>query len=63
MSRLIDDLHEVVKEETAGLDAIYEAFIVHLVGVYGLNVLKKHRRLESCGVIDGRQLYVLCDKK
>ena len=63
MSHLVDDLYEVVKEESVGLDSIYEAYIVHLIGVYGLNVLKKHNLLETCGVINGRQLYVLCEKE
>lgn len=60
----LDKVYEIVKNEyeLADLDSIYEDFIVHLVGVHGLNALLEHKLLETCGVINSRQLYVLCEK-
>ena len=49
-------------EEFADLDAIYEDALIHLVGVRGVEALKENKLLESCGVVNGRQLYKLCDK-
>lgn len=63
MSALVNDLYETVKEEYDGLDSIYEDCLIHLIGIYGLNLLKINGLLETCGVVNGRQLYVLCEKK
>ena len=52
----------MVMEEFADLDAIYEDALIHLVGVRGIEALKENKLLESCGVVNGRQLYTLCDK-
>ncbi len=60
---MIDDIYELIKEEFEGIDAIYEESIIHMIGVFGLDLLKEHRLLESCGVVNGRQLYVLCPKQ
>ena len=49
-------------EEFADLDSIYEDALIHLVGVRGVESLKENKLLESCGVVNGRQLYTLCDK-
>lgn len=54
-----DDTYETVKENAKGLDAIYEDYIIELVGVDGLGLLLQERLLETCGVVDGRQLYTL----
>lgn len=56
-------VYEIVKNETDGLDAVYEDFIKHCVGIYGLNVLLKAKLLESCGVVSGRRLYTLLSWK
>lgn len=56
-------VYEIVKNETNGLDAVYEDFIKHCVGIYGLNVLLKAKLLESCGVVNSRKLYTLLDWK
>lgn len=58
-----DQVYEVVRKECIGLDAVYEDFIKHLVGIVGLNILKENGFLETCGVVNGRQLYVLTEKK
>lgn len=52
----------MVMEEFADLDAIYEDAMIHLVGVRGVEALKENKLLESCGVVNGRQMYTLCDK-
>jgi hypothetical protein len=44
------------------MDAIYADYIKQMVGVYGFNALLEHKLIENCGVINGRQLYVLCDR-
>lgn len=52
----------MVMEEFADLDAIYEDAMIHLVGIRGVEALKENKLLESCGVVNGRQMYTLCDK-
>ena len=52
----------MVMEEFADLDAIYGDTLIHLVGVRGVEALKENKLLESCGVVNGRQMYTLCDK-
>ena len=56
-------IYMIVKNECDGLDAVYEDYIISLVGLYGLLVLKGNKLLETCGVIDGRQLYAICTKE
>lgn len=51
----------IVRNETQGLDSIYEDYIIKLVGLHGLNALIEAGFLETCGVVNGRPLYVLCD--
>lgn len=60
---MVNDLYEVVEEEFEGLDAIYEDAIVRLIGTFGLNMLRMHKLVENCGIVNGRRLYVLCKKK
>lgn len=55
-------VYEVVKNGSTGFDAIYEDYILELVGVEGLEILRKNRLVETCGVVNGRQLYVLIQK-
>ena len=61
--RYVDYVYDIVKLDSEGMDAIYRDYIVGLVGVYGFNALVEHKLLESCGVINGRRLFVLCDKE
>lgn len=53
-------IYEIVRRESEGLDSIYEDYIVRLVGKYGLHTLLTNNALESCGMVNGRKLYVLC---
>lgn len=58
----VNHVYQILVEDCSGFDSIYEDVIVLLVGVKGLEALKENKLLETCGVINGRQLYVLCDK-
>lgn len=58
-----DLVYEIIKIECEGMDAIYEDYIVSLVGRCGLGSLKRAGLVEGCGSINCRQLYVLVDKK
>lgn len=59
--RYVDYCYEIVIDECAALDSIYEDYIEFLVGTRGLLELIKYGCLESCGVVNGRRLYVLVD--
>jgi hypothetical protein len=59
----VDCVYELVKEDCGNLDSIYEGHIVLLVGMCGLGALKREGLLETCGVVNGRQVYVLVDKE
>lgn len=59
----VDYVYEIIKADCAGLDSIYEDYIQHQVGTMGLNALLENHLLEGCGVIYGRQLYVLVEKE
>ena len=60
--RYVDYCYEIVIEECADLDSIYEDYIEFLVRTRELLELIKHGRLESCGVVNRRRLYVLVDR-
>ena len=57
----VDYVYDIVKSDCEGMDAIYKDYIKQMVGVYGLNALLEHCLIEGCGVVNGRQLYVLCE--
>lgn len=54
--------YEILKLDSENLDAIYEDYIINLIGVAGLTELRGRNLLEYCGVVNGRYLYALCDK-
>ena len=55
-------VYDIVKNSSDGLDAVYEDYIANLVGYKGLYALLENNLLETCGVVNGRQLYVLVGK-
>lgn len=57
----VDHIYSVLKLETSEMDSVYKDYIIQLIGVFGFNALLHCNLLESCGVINGRQLFVLCD--
>lgn len=52
-------VYKIVKKETEDMDAIYQDYIIQLVGNKGFVALQEEGLIETCGVIDGRQLYTL----
>lgn len=53
----------IVKSTVEKLDALYEDYIIKLVGIHGLGALKKHGLIEMCGMVNGRTLYAICENK
>lgn len=53
----IGHIHCVLLVETADMDAVYEDYILKLVGTFGLKALQDCGLIESCGVVNGRKLY------
>ena len=58
----LDQVYKTVNEVCDTFDAVYEDYIIYLVGYEGMHLLKKHNLVEACGVAHGRQLCVLRDK-
>ena len=58
----VDYVYDIVRLDAEGMDSIYKDYIIQMVGVYGFNALHEAKLIESCGVINGRRLYVLCEK-
>lgn len=61
--RYVDYVYNMVSTECQGMDSIYADYIIRLVGVYGLNALIAYQLVETCGVVNGRQLFTLLNKK
>lgn len=59
----VELVYDIIRMETKGLDSFYKDYILSLVGVYGLNALITHKLVETCGVVNGRQLYTLLEKR
>ena len=62
MRTYVDYVYDIVKAELDFFEALYEDYIITLVGHAGLTELRSHGLLEGCGSIADRQLYVLVDK-
>lgn len=60
--RYVDYVYNIIVEKCGDEDSIYEDYIEFLVGTMGLYDLVKHGYLESCGVVNGRRLYVIIKK-
>lgn len=61
--KYVDYIYKIIENESRNWDALYQNFILEMVGAYGMQALLEENLIESCGVVNGRQLYVLCDKK
>lgn len=61
--RYVDYVYDILKNESRNWDALYQDYVLELIGVIGMQALIENKLIETCGVINGRQLYVLCDKK
>lgn len=58
-----EHVYQIVKKDAGDMDAIYEDYICHIVGVSGLFALKEAGLLEGCGIVNSRRLYVLVNKE
>ena len=58
----LDYVYEIIRLDTMELDSIYKDFILREVGTYGFNTLYSAGLLEGCGVVNGRELFVLVDR-
>lgn len=54
-----DEIYSIVEFFTDGVDAVYEDFIIAIVGEPGFKMLRKSGCLELCGSNYGRNLYTL----
>lgn len=59
MTQFMDKVYFAVARECQGMDAIYEDYIISLVGEEGFDILREEKVLTTCGSIDGRNLYTL----
>ena len=58
-----DHVYKIIKNEGRNWDALYQDFILEMVGVCGMEALLESKLIETCGVVNGRQLFVLCEKE
>ena len=58
-----DYVYKIIKNESRNLDALYQDYILYLIGAMGMQALVENGLVESCGSMNGRLLYVLCEKK
>ena len=61
--KYVDYVYDILKKESRDFDAVYQDYVLELIGVMGMQALIENDLIETCGVVNGRQLYVLCDKK
>jgi hypothetical protein len=59
MAKYADRVHDELARECEGLDAVYEDYIIRLVGEEGFEALRDAKILTSCGSINGRNLYTI----
>ena len=59
MKEFADHVCKKLQSEAQGLDAIYEDYIIHVIGEEGFELLREKRYLTTCGSINGRNLYTL----
>jgi hypothetical protein len=55
----IDRLYLLLKRACDGMDAVYEDYIIKVIGINGFNLLREKKFLLTCGSINGRNLYTL----
>lgn len=55
----IEEIYEILKDETSFYDAVYEDSIIDIIGTAGFSLLRTAKRLTMCGSVNGRTLYTL----
>lgn len=63
MVSYVDHIYHVLLEESKFFDALYEDYIINLVGHTGLDALRNNKLVETCGVVNGKQLYTVVSKE
>ena len=48
---------DVLREDIRGLDAVYEDYVIRVVGQEGFDILREKKYLTTCGSVAGRNLY------
>lgn len=48
-----------LQSEAQGMDAIYEDYIISVIGEEGFEILREKKYLNTCGSVNGRNLYTL----
>lgn len=61
--KYVDFVYEILKTDSQGLDAVYEDYILQLVGEEGFKALLQNNLLEACGAVSGRQLWAIVEKR
>lgn len=61
--KYVDFVYEILKADSQELDAVYEDYILQLVGEEGFKTLLQNNLLEACGVVSGRQLWAIVEKR
>lgn len=56
-------VYNTVVEVFDDLDTIYEDYLIYLVGFEGLYTLQENHLIKGCDVVNGRQVYALCEFK
>lgn len=59
----VDYVYNIIRLDTLEMDAIYKDYILREVGTYGFNALYENRLLEGCGIMNGRELFVLRNRE
>lgn len=59
MKQYADKVYLEVVRNCQGLDAIYEDYLIRLVGEEGFALLRETKHLTTCGSVNGRNLYTL----
>jgi dipeptidase len=59
MQKFAENVCKKLQSEAQGMDAIYEDYILSVIGEEGFELLREKRYLNTCGSINGRNLYTL----
>ena len=60
--RYLDWLYDIVEKNTKDISAIYDNYIIYLVGHAGFDALVAGGRLTEFGQIEDQKLYILVDR-
>ena len=59
LAKYADRVYFTLAKECQGLDAVYEDYILRLVGEEGFDILREGKFITTCGSVNGRTLYTL----